>query len=96
MLETCPVDAIIGTHKRMHTVIESHCPAVLCFTGLPGRLHPHGNGYPGSHGLVGLEPADADKARARYAAHARRREPNTATAQTADQATTRTSKAQRH
>lgn len=24
-IEVCPTDAILGTHKRMHTVVEKHC-----------------------------------------------------------------------
>ena len=35
-LEACPVDAIIGTHKRMHTVIEQACTGCeLCLPVCP-------------------------------------------------------------
>ena len=35
-IEACPVDAIIGTHKRMHTVIETECTGCeLCLPACP-------------------------------------------------------------
>jgi electron transport complex protein RnfB len=35
-IEVCPVDAIIGTHKRMHTVIENLCTGCeLCLPVCP-------------------------------------------------------------
>lgn len=35
-IEACPVDAIVGTHKRMHTVIESVCTGCeLCVPVCP-------------------------------------------------------------
>lgn len=35
-IEACPVDAIIGTHKRMHTVIENLCTGCeLCLPVCP-------------------------------------------------------------
>lgn len=35
-LEVCPTDAIVGTHKRMHTVIEPHCTGCeLCIPVCP-------------------------------------------------------------
>ena len=35
-LEACPVDAIVGTHKRMHTVIEQDCTGCeLCLPVCP-------------------------------------------------------------
>ncbi|MFO1262938.1 MAG: RnfABCDGE type electron transport complex subunit B [Rhodoferax sp.] len=86
-LEACPVDAIIGTHKRMHTVIESHCTGCeLCLPACPVDCIHMETVTQAATGWSAWSPADADKARARYAAHARRREPNTATAQAADQA----------
>jgi len=41
-IEACPVDAIIGTHKRMHTVIESECTGcelVDAIIGTHKRMH---------------------------------------------------------
>ena len=35
-IAACPVDAIIGTHKRMHTVLEKHCTGCeLCLPVCP-------------------------------------------------------------
>ena len=35
-MEACPVDAIVGTHKRMHTVIEQDCTGCeLCLPVCP-------------------------------------------------------------
>ena len=35
-IDACPVDAIIGTHKRMHTVIETECTGCeLCLPACP-------------------------------------------------------------
>ena len=35
-LDACPTDAIVGIHKRMHTVIEAHCTGCeLCIPACP-------------------------------------------------------------
>jgi electron transport complex protein RnfB len=35
-LDACPTDAILGIHKRMHTVIEAHCTGCeLCIPVCP-------------------------------------------------------------
>ncbi len=35
-IEVCPTDAILGTHKRMHTVVERHCTGCeLCLPVCP-------------------------------------------------------------
>lgn len=35
-IDACPTDAIIGTHKKMHTVIEQHCTGCeLCIPACP-------------------------------------------------------------
>lgn len=66
-LEVCPTDAIVGTHKQMHTVVEPHCTGCeLCIPVCPVDC-------------IGLEPVSgtatgwaawsatqADAARARY------------------------------
>jgi len=68
-IEACPTDAIIGSNKRMHTVIEPYCTGCeLCIPVCPVDC-------------IALEPVDAtrtgwqawsqasaDEARARYAA----------------------------
>ncbi|BBI74548.2 hypothetical protein HAALTHF_39340n [Vreelandella aquamarina] len=41
-IQACPVDAIIGAAKQMHTVIEDECTGCdLCVAPLPGGLHRH-------------------------------------------------------
>lgn len=35
-IKACPTDAIVGTHKRMHTVLENHCTGCdLCIPACP-------------------------------------------------------------
>src|SRR5690606_20472578 len=35
-LDACPTDAIVGIHKRMHTVVEAHCTGCeLCIPVCP-------------------------------------------------------------
>jgi len=69
-LDACPVDSILGAHKRMHTVIEPLCTGCeLCVPVCPVdciRLEP----ITGDHtGWAAWSAAQADEARARYAAH---------------------------
>ncbi|EFE49295.1 electron transport complex, RnfABCDGE type, B subunit [Neisseria elongata subsp. glycolytica ATCC 29315] len=41
-IRACPVDAIMGASKLMHTVIAEECTGCgLCVAPLPRRLHPH-------------------------------------------------------
>ena len=73
-IKACPTDAIVGTHKRMHTVIEPYCTGcdlclpvcpVDCITMVPvtGNLT----------GWSGWSPSQADQARQRYDARRERR-----------------------
>ncbi len=44
-IQACPVDAIAGAAKQMHTIIASECTGCeLCLAAVPGRLHQHGPG----------------------------------------------------
>ena len=72
-LKACPTDAIVGTHKRMHTVIEPYCTGcdlclpvcpVDCIQMLPVALP---NGEPNqATGWAAWSPAQAEQARQRY------------------------------
>jgi len=69
-IEACPVDAIVGTHKRMHTVIEPHCTGCeLCVPVCPVdciQMEPvSGN----RTGWSAWSAQQADHARLRYADH---------------------------
>ena len=45
-IQACPVDAIVGAPKLMHTVLLEHCTGCeLCFAALPGGLHRDGRIY---------------------------------------------------
>ena len=72
-IKACPVDAIIGSHKLMHTVLESHCTGCeLCLPACPVdciRLEP-ANGE--RTGWDAWSPAQAEAARRRYAQHRQR------------------------
>ncbi len=71
-IKACPVDAIIGTNKHMHTVIEDQCTGcelcipvcpVDCISLIP--VHPD----PAPTGWAAWPQAQADQARQRYAFH---------------------------
>ena len=72
-LKACPVDAIIGSNKRMHTVLEAHCTGCeLCLPVCPVDcilLEPASGQR---SGWAAWSPAQADAARGRYAAHRQR------------------------
>lgn len=65
-IKACPTDAIVGTHKRMHTVLEKHCTGCeLCLPVCPVDC-------------IGLEVVDPDTTgwqawSAEQAAHAKAR-----------------------
>ena len=68
-IEACPVDAIIGTHKRMHTVIESACTGCeLCLPVCPVDCMLLENVSGQASGWQAWSDELADKARQRYAA----------------------------
>jgi Na+-translocating ferredoxin:NAD+ oxidoreductase subunit B len=75
-IKACPVDAIIGTNKHMHTVIESQCTGcelcipvcpVDCISLVPA--HPAHETEPAPTGWAAWPQDLADQARQRYAFH---------------------------
>ena len=67
-IEACPVDAIIGTHKRMHTVIEAECTGCeLCLPVCPVDCMLLENVSGEASGWDAWSAVSADKARERYA-----------------------------
>lgn len=70
-LPACPVDAIVGAHKRMHTVIVAECTGCeLCIAPCPVDCivmvpDSAANGHPRGP----IDAAEAAHFRARYAAH---------------------------
>ncbi len=68
-LPVCPTDAIVGGHKRMHTVMEAHCTGCeLCIPACPVdciRMEPVST----ATGWAAWSHAQAGHALARYQAH---------------------------
>ncbi|MGJ7506792.1 RnfABCDGE type electron transport complex subunit B [Variovorax sp. GT1P44] len=74
-LDACPTDAILGIHKRMHTVIEPHCTGCeLCIPVCPVDCISLEVATPGRSGWQAWSQEQADHARSRYEARNRRRE----------------------
>ena len=72
-LDACPTDAILGIHKRMHTVIEAHCTGCeLCIPVCPVDCISLEVATQGTSGWEAWSQAQADAARNRYEAHRRR------------------------
>ncbi|GAA4356189.1 hypothetical protein GCM10023165_49040 [Variovorax defluvii] len=72
-LDACPTDAILGIHKRMHTVIEAHCTGCeLCIPVCPVDCISLEVVTPGDTGWQAWSQSQADEARRRYDAHRRR------------------------
>lgn len=74
-IKACPVDCIVGASKRMHTVIADQCTGCeLCLPACPVDCIALVN-VTGAHtGWAAWSAADADAARARYAARSERLE----------------------
>ena len=73
-LDACPTDAIVGIHKRMHTVIEAHCTGCeLCIPVCPVDCIALENETPGRTGWQAWSKVQADAAMARYTVHQQRR-----------------------
>jgi electron transport complex protein RnfB len=73
-LDACPTDAIVGIHKRMHTVIDAHCTGCeLCIPVCPVDCISLETVTPGRSGWQAWSGDQAGHARVRYAAHAARR-----------------------
>lgn len=72
-IKACPVDAIVGANKLMHTVIEAHCTGCeLCLPVCPVDCIRVENASGTATGWAAWSQADADKARDRYAFHSYR------------------------
>ena len=71
----CPVDAIVGANKRMHTVIEAHCTGCeLCLPVCPVDCILLENVTGDATGWDAWSESQASEARARYALRAMRLE----------------------
>ncbi len=73
-LQACPTDAIVGSNKRMHTVIERHCTGCeLCVPVCPVDCIRMENVSGQRTGWAAWSPEQAQQARQRYAWHQQRR-----------------------
>jgi len=73
-LDACPTDAIVGSNKLMHTVIEPYCTGCeLCIPVCPVDCISLENVTGGQTGWQAWSPADAAQARNRYEIHSLRR-----------------------
>lgn len=67
-IKACPVDAIVGSNKRMHTVIEPYCTGCeLCLPACPVDCIVLENASGQSTGWSAWSQQQADQARDRYA-----------------------------
>ncbi|MFN4104079.1 MAG: electron transport complex subunit RsxB [Tepidimonas sp.] len=72
-LKACPTDAIVGAHKRMHTVIEAYCTGCdLCLPVCPVDCIAMVEVSDGRTGWAAWSPEQAEQARQRYQARQRR------------------------
>ncbi|MEN9384185.1 MAG: electron transport complex subunit RsxB [Pseudomonadota bacterium] len=66
-LDACPTDAIVGTHKRMHTVIEPYCTGCeLCIPVCPVDCISLENISDHKTGWAAWSSAQAQQAQSRY------------------------------
>lgn len=66
-IQACPVDAIVGAGKQMHTVIDDLCTGCdLCVAPCPVDCIAMVDCTPGRTGWAAWSPRQADQARARY------------------------------
>jgi electron transport complex protein RnfB len=73
-IKACPTDAIFGTHKRMHTVIEAYCTGCeLCLPVCPVDCILLENVTGAATGWDAWSPEQAQTARSRYAFYSERR-----------------------
>ena len=80
-LDVCPTDAILGIHKRMHTIIEAHCTGCeLCLPVCPVDCISLEDVTPGRTGWQAWSQPQADAARARHALRLARLRPSAAPA----------------
>lgn len=72
-LKACPTDAILGIHKRMHTVIAQHCTGCeLCIPVCPVDCIRMENASGEATGWAAWSIPQAEHARLRYATHRQR------------------------
>lgn len=72
-IKACPTDAIVGSNKRMHTVIEPWCTGCeLCIPVCPVDCIQLENVTGERTGWAAWSPQEADTARQRYEARQRR------------------------
>ena len=72
-IQACPVDAIVGASKQMHTVLPEWCTGCdLCVAPCPVDCISMINVTDQKTGWDAWSPAQADLARARYQAHLQR------------------------
>ena len=73
-IKACPVDAIVGANKLMHTVIEPYCTGCeLCLPVCPVDCIEIENVSGSATGWAAWSPAQAEQARQRYAFNRSRR-----------------------
>ena len=73
-LDACPTDAIVGSNKRMHTVIEPYCTGCeLCLPVCPVDCIVVEPASGSATGWNAWSAAQADQAKARYAFASKRR-----------------------
>ena len=66
-IDACPTDAIVGSSKRMHTVIERYCTGCeLCVAACPVDCIGLESVTPGRSGWQAWSPAEAAQALDRY------------------------------
>ena len=72
-IKACPTDAIVGSHKKMHTVIEPYCTGCeLCIPVCPVDCIQLENASGAATGWSAWSAPQALLARQRYAAHRER------------------------
>ncbi|MHB1248124.1 MAG: electron transport complex subunit RsxB [Polaromonas sp.] len=73
-IEACPTDAIVGSHKMMHTVIEPYCTGCeLCVPVCPVDCISLENVTGTRSGWNAWSPQEADTAKRRYEFHSLQR-----------------------
>lgn len=83
-IKACPVDAILGANKYMHTVMAAHCTGCeLCIPVCPVDCIQLDVVTPGASGWQAWSEAQAMQARQRYARHQARQAPPPAAPQAA-------------
>ena len=74
-IKACPTDAIVGSHKHMHTVIEAACTGCdLCLPVCPVDCIQMVNVSDALTGWAAWSPEQADTARQRYGQRQHRRQ----------------------